>query len=168
MSELNYFGGDYRSWRGLKEKPVRANYPGGRGMEAHVFPEDLQEIEPGRALNFFWLNPKVEGDIDILLERGYFRVIANREGLPDFPNAKFIVKRWRSGPEGTVLRRGKEMWAQPAELGLKFEQEDARQFGGKRDGMNKAVEGIASQAQSIGLEDVVFDQGKGKSNKTKR
>lgn len=139
-----HFGGDYRTWKTANKKPVRADYDE-INAEGLIFPDDMQNVaEPGRAFNFYWHNPKFDRERDRLDTRGYQRVIA--DDVPGVePNFHMISRRWRRGPEGTVLWGGKELWFQPADLGQEWDAKEVqkrnRLLGGSalKDEMSQAV-----------------------------
>lgn len=162
-TQQNYYGGDYRTWSNVAKAPKRSDYAA-TAMRFHVFPEDdLKYLaEPTKPFNFFWHKTKARFDdeLDDLHDKGYIRVIVQSgPGEPERTNANFTnpkhlsgENRWRRGPEGTVISKLGELWAIPAEVAIRLEEEEQRRFNPRQ----KAEE---SEAEIRGLEESIRRQG---------
>ena len=156
-TDSNYYGGDYRTWSNVRQKPARKNYAP-MSVSELIFPEDNLKYlaEPNKPFTFFWHNMKdrFEAEVDDLLDKGYVRVIV--EAGPNEeprPHANFTnPTRWRRGPGGTVISRGRELWAQPADLAIEQAEAEARRLSPK-DHVEK------TEAEIRGMEEAIRRQG---------
>jgi hypothetical protein len=159
-TEQNYHGGDYRTWANVKGKPERKKYAA-TAMRYHVFPEDNLNYlaEPSKPFNFMWHSKKARFDdeLDDLMDKGYVRVIV------DGTNANFTNpvrdgggERWRRGPEGTVISRLGELWAQPAEIGIALEEEERRRLNpkAKAEAMEDEIRGVEESIKRSGIDGI--------------